>query len=241
LPPFDDVRVRRAVNFAVDRAEVVRLYGGSSIATPMCQPLAPGISGYRRYCPYTRSPRADGRWTAPDIRRARALVAASGTTGARIEMLGVNDSVGVPRELSHYIAAVLRSLGYRVHVRDLPQDELTPSLRRHANLTTDGDWLPDYPDPSSYFAQFFACNGAYDNRSFCDHALDTQMRRASLLELQDPLRATRLWTQIDHRIADEAAWVPLVNLQSVDIVSKRLRNYQFNPVWGFIADQAWVD
>ena len=38
----------------------------------------------------------------------------------------------------------------------------------------------------------------------------------------------------------QAYWVPTVNPQEPELVSKRLRNYQFNPVWGFIADQAWL-
>ena len=44
-PPFDDVRVRRALNLAIDRRAIVRLYGGSSLATPTCQVLPPGAIG----------------------------------------------------------------------------------------------------------------------------------------------------------------------------------------------------
>ncbi len=84
LPPFDRPAVRQALNYAIDRGEIVRLYGGPTVAEPTCQVLPPGIPGYRRYCPYTRHARADGGWAAPDLARARRLVAASGTVGARV-------------------------------------------------------------------------------------------------------------------------------------------------------------
>jgi hypothetical protein len=35
-------------------------------------------------------------------------------------------------------------------------------------------------------------------------------------------------------------WVPTVNDREVGIVSKRLHNYEYNPVWGFLADQSWL-
>jgi hypothetical protein len=45
---------------------------------------------------------------------------------------------------------------------------------------------------------------------------------------------------VDHELVDRAVWVPMVNLRSTEFVSRRLRNYQFNPVGGFIADQVWL-
>ena len=97
--PFDDVRVRRALNFAVDRAKIAGWYGGPLVATPLCQPLAPGLLGYRRYCPYTRDPRSDGRWSRPDLARAKRLVAASGTPGERVDVWGSSDDLVPPQVL----------------------------------------------------------------------------------------------------------------------------------------------
>jgi hypothetical protein len=41
-------------------------------------------------------------------------------------------------------------------------------------------------------------------------------------------------------LTDQAVWVPTVSQRDVDFVSKRLHNYEYNPVWGFLADQSWL-
>jgi hypothetical protein len=66
------------------------------------------------------------------------------------------------------------------------------------------------------------------------------MARATALQLRDQRQAAAAWARVDHRITDRALWVPTANLASPEFVSSRVRNYQFHPVCGFIADQAWV-
>jgi ABC-type transport system substrate-binding protein/DNA-binding SARP family transcriptional activator len=238
--PFDDVRVRRALNYAIDRGKIARMYGGPTVATPSCQPLAPRIPGYRRYCPYTGHPRPSGAWAGPDLDRARALVAASGKRGARVDVWGTTNEIAVPTELPAYVASVLRAIGLRTRLHVVPYEDISPAKRRGIQLSVDGDWAAEYPAASSYLPQFFGCNGGTSNGYVCDPALDDQMRAATKAQLSSPRRAAALWTAVDHRLVDQAAWVPTVAINAVELVSKRLAGYQFNPVTGFLADQAWL-
>ena len=70
VAPFNDLRVRQALNYAIDRGKITRLLqtGGQ----PTCQMLTPFILGYRPYCPYTLDPNPSGTWTAPNLGQARA-------------------------------------------------------------------------------------------------------------------------------------------------------------------------
>ena len=113
-------------------------------------------------------------------------------------------------------------------------------MRRRIQLSVDGDWLAEYPAPSSYVPQFFGCSGGLSNGYVCDRSLDRRMRHASSLELRTPADAAAAWAKIDRYIVRRAYWGPTVSPQEAELVSKRLANYQFNPVWGFIADQAWL-
>ena len=110
--PFDDVRVRRAVNLAVDRHRLVALWQGPSRMVARCQVFPPNSPGFHPYCPYTRRVTSDGRYHGPDLQAARALVAASGTSGATVAV----SLSGFPEEAAadRYLGGVLRRLGYRV-------------------------------------------------------------------------------------------------------------------------------
>jgi peptide/nickel transport system substrate-binding protein len=240
LAPFNDVRVRQALNYAIDRAHIVQLYGGPDFATAACQPVAPGLRGYSAYCPYTLNPQPDGAWNAPDMASARQLVRESGTAQEHVDVWGSPDEGFVPPGVAGYFAGVLRALGYRVRLHFVPFGSITESMRTRFQLSTDGDWLADYPDPSSYLPQFFGCDGGTSNGYFCDPALDRAMRRASQLTLTDPAGSASAWAVVDRQITDAAAWVPTVSLRVVELTSRRLGNYQYNPVWGFLADQSWV-
>jgi peptide/nickel transport system substrate-binding protein len=239
LPPFNDVRVRQALNFAVDRAAIAAIYGGPQAATPTCQVLPPGVLGYQPYCPYTRHPSAGGRWTAPDLPRAERLAAASGTRGERVTVWGPSDDPVLGRAVVPYTVGILRRLGYRAQAHLVPSSYFAsapPSLFRKIQMTP-----PAWADSSPYnfFATWFACSAAYNHHWFCDPRIDQSVHRAEALEATNARAASPLWANIDRALANRAAWVPLVNPRQIDFVSAHIANYQHDPYQGILADQLW--
>ena len=206
-----------------------------SVAAATCQILPPHFPGYLPYCPYTAHASKGGLWTAPDLAKARALVARSGTRGMKITVFSWGDLAGVGR----YAVKLLRSLGYRVSMKT-PANyfEVAFDSRSKAQVGT-AEWITDYPTAAGFFSAVFTC-ASFQPRSpnnengseFCDPRLDREIGHAVAEETTNPDAARRLWAQIDRRTVDEAPWVPLVNPKVVDVVSKRVGNYQYSPAGG---------
>jgi peptide/nickel transport system substrate-binding protein len=239
MPPFDDIRVRRALNYAIDRERIARLYGGASLAQPTCQIVPPGLPGYRRYCRYTLGPRRDGRWRRADAARARQLVAASGTSDARVSVWAASDEA-FHASVMRYVAEVLRRLGYRPHVRVVARGAYNEALHTGRVPLKPVTWYGGDLGAADFLRTWFACDGAETRGRFCDPELDRLMRRASTLEAANPRRAATLWASVDRGVADAGAAIPLVTPRAVEFVSARVRNYQAHPISGLIVDQVWL-
>jgi ABC-type transport system substrate-binding protein len=111
----------------------------------------------------------------------------------------------VPATVPRYIAEVLRSLGYRVHLHLIPSANVTEAMQRGFQLSTDGDWLANYPDPSSYVPRFFGRGGGNSNGYYCNRRLDREMKAAELLGPgPGPGRHTTAW----HRRSGRSAQLP---------------------------------
>jgi peptide/nickel transport system substrate-binding protein len=246
VPPFNRLDARKAINLAVDRAAATNAWGGPNVAQPTCQILPPNFPDYSPYCPYTAGSTTRGTWTAPDLTKAKALVARSGTHGMKVTLWAWSQAKGFNKVAKQ----ALKSLGYRVAVKPVVGNEywdVVADARNRAQIGFDG-WSGGYPDPAAFLVELFSCPGslvgspnALDSSQFCDPRIDRQMRRAQAERLSDPTASRALWQRIDREITDAAPWVPLIASKNVSVLSKRVGNYQYNPAAvAMLIDQLWV-
>jgi peptide/nickel transport system substrate-binding protein len=238
-PPFDDVRVRRAVNYALNREKFVRLAGGSDAGRPTCQVLPPNFPAYKRYCPFTLDPSRS--WSAPDVATARSLVDDSGTAGTRVTLWW---PPFFSEQQGRYVQELLDSLGYRTR-------RVSPfRATRHYFAAlgrpgapwqiAGGGWLADLPAASNFITPLLSCSSPANAGHFCDRAIDAAIRRARELQERDPVAAKESWTALDRRLTNRAPWVFLYTPNRVDFLSKRVGNYQHHLVWEELFAQLWV-
>ena len=245
LPPFDDVRVRQALNYAVNRDAAVKLFGGAKLAEPLCQILPPGFPGHLTDCLYTQNP--GGKWSAPDMDKAKQLVAQSGTAGQKITV--ISDDSAISRSVGTYLASTLSELGYKADSKALSANIQFTYISNSKNNTqiSISQWYPDYPAPSTFLYEMLACSSfrpgsdtSTNLAGFCDHKIDAAMEAASALAVTDQAGANEKWARADTDLMTAAPFVPLFAPRHVDFVSGRVGNFVFSNQFQWIAPQSWV-
>ena len=246
VPPFNNLKARQAVNYATDRNALVKLYGGTNVAVPTCQILPPNFPGYKPYCPYTVNP-GSGKWTGPDMAKAKQLVQQSGTKGASVKVN--SDTTEVDKAYGLYFIGLLNKLGYKASPQFLSNDIQYPFIQNSKNKVqfAYSSWFQDYPAASDFLDILLGCGSFHPNSNsspniaeFCNKPIQAKMDQAGAMGLTDPVGANNLWAQVDKEVTDQAPWVSMFNPKLLDFTSSRVKGFQFSPQWYFLLAQASV-
>ncbi|PWE55721.1 peptide ABC transporter substrate-binding protein [Metarhizobium album] len=245
LAPFNDVRVRQAVNYALDRDSLVGLFGGEVLAQPTCQILPPDFPGHVDDCIYTKEP--GPTWAEPDMEKAMQLVEESGTKGQKVTVIAEDNAVA--RGIGTYIQSVLSELGYDASMKAVsPNIQFTYIQNTNNNVQISiSQWYMDYPAASNFLNVLLSCasftpgsDSSVNMSGYCNKDLDATMKDAMTLALTDQNAANAKWAEADKGFMEQAPMAPLFTPKSVNFTSARLGNYLFNKQNRWIISQSWV-
>jgi peptide/nickel transport system substrate-binding protein len=198
-PPFDDVRVRQAVNYAVDRDALARIYSGQ-LDTGQ-QILPPGMPGYEEFELYPH-----------DMAKARQLIAQANPSDRDItvwtDSLSPNDDAGA------YYQSVLEKIGFNAKLKVLGGDNfyaLTGNTSTPDLDTGWAAWYEDYPHPNDFFEPMLdgGSIAPVNNTNLAEIDEPALNRRIEeLRELQLTPEVEAQYAALDKAYMELAPWAP---------------------------------
>jgi peptide/nickel transport system substrate-binding protein len=224
-PPFDDVRVRRAVNYAIDPEALERIYAGSIRRTQ--QILPPQMPGYRKFELYPH-----------DLERAKRLVEEVDPDDRDVTVwtnnIPPNDEAGA------YYADVLEELGFTATLKAVDASNYFTLIGNASTPDLDtgwSNWLLDYPHPDNYFGPQLSGESILENgntnwANLADPGIDAkiaELRRQQLGPSQE-----REYAALDRRAMKQAPWAPFGTLTLATFVSDEidLDEVVVSPIYG---------
>ena len=220
-PLFHNVKLRKALNYAVSRKDYTNL-GGPYSGQPWSHILNPGVPGWSNVQPYPLR--------APNLAKARKLAGPLGDKKINVWYISSGyDPVGPER--AQIVRRDLIRLGFRsenISMKGFPGLQIfnAMSIRgNQADLGVSMGWLPDYPDPYDWINIPFSGKSIGEenniNMSYFQSAKwDRRMEKASKLTGAARLEA---YGKLDIDLMREAApVVPMQTFNTVYMFSKRV-------------------
>lgn len=224
-PPFDDVRVRRALNYAINKTAIVKLiYQG--LARPATTPVPPGMWSHVE----------EPLYHYDRVRAMELLAEAHYRPGAQKPRLFVmrtpRDYMPTPERVARIIQQNLRDVGMEVEI-------VVNDFHRHLRATQDGvhdlcllGWSADTVDPDNFLYEMFdpanAEPGSARNVAFFK---DEEVHHLLLAaqESSDRSARQRYYRRAQDLIAQKAPWVPLAHSEVAVGARASLRGLVVHP------------
>ncbi|GGY10436.1 ABC transporter substrate-binding protein [Paludibacterium paludis] len=221
--PFDDVRVRKAVNLAFDRqAYLSGVFAGS--ASPATLVFPPSAWGYAR----------DVKPWPHDIAAAKKLMAEAGLGSGVETTLWVRPSGSVlnpnPRLGAELLQSDLAKIGIRAQIRVIEWGELIKRGKAGEHDLLFMGWSGDNGDPDNFLTPQFSCAAVESGTNFarvCDPKLDGWIKSAKATS--DVKTRTGLYRNAQKLIHDDALWLPLAHPTAYGVTRATVTGWHVSP------------
>jgi len=218
IKPFDNRKVRQAVNMAINKQRICKIINNRAV--PANQPLPPAMPGYdKNYKGYPFDPA-----------KAKALLAEAGFANGFTTELYANNTDPNPR-IAQAIQRDLAEIGITAEIKTLAQSTVIAAggEEDQAPMIWSGGmaWIADFPDPSNFYGPILGCGGAvkggWNWAWYCNEKLDALAAKADAMS--DPAMKTEreeLWRSIFIELMEDAPWAPVFNEQRFTMRAARL-------------------
>lgn len=235
LAPFDNVHVRRAVAFAINRPHWRRARVNRLLITG--QPIPATLPGY--------DPDLPGQHRY-DLERAREEMRLAGFPNGLPEPVEVWLGTGdIGRQYGELIQSDLAAIGIRVNLKQVafPIFLAETGKPRTAQMLFSG-WSMDFPDPSNFLDILFHSDAISDshstNRAFYSNPELDRLLDAARIE-QDRARRLEMYREASRIIVDDAPWAFVNSNLQMEMWQPYVRNYRPHPVWSNFYRDIWLD
>jgi len=235
LAPFDNVHVRRAVAFSIDRESWARARGGR--LKPLGQLLPENVPGH--------IPNLEGAHTF-DLERAREEMRLAGhPDGLDEEVILVMGDGDASRITGELIQSDLARIGIRVKLRMLSFAAFLQETgkRGRVQMLFSG-WNMDFPDPANFYEPLFHSRAIADensqNRAFyANPDLDALLDEARAETDHAERRA--MYAEAARILVDDAPWAFVYSPMLLEVWQPYVRGYEPHPVWSQDYRSIWLD
>lgn len=224
-PPFDDLKVRQAVNYAVDTAALERIYSGSLLAAH--QVLPEDMPGHESFDLYPH-----------DMAKAKELLAQADPADRDITVWTDNESPN--DDAGAYYQDVLSKLGFDAKLKTISGAVYFQQISNTSTPDLDTgwtNWFADYPHPNDYFqlqlsGESIASIGNTNLAHMDDPKLNAKI--AKLAEEQLGPEQEAEYAKLDREFMEQVPWAPYgTNTVSTFVSSDiDLDEVIFNPTFG---------
>ena len=198
-PPFDDLKVREAVNYAVNTAALERIYSGGLAASH--QVLPEGLPGHEEFDLYPY-----------DLAKAKAMIKEANPSDMDITVW--TDTESPNNEAGEYYEGVLKELGFNTTLKIINADNYFTIIGNQTTADLDtgwSDWYEDYPHPNDFFQPLLSGESILptNNGNFAEldvPALNKEISKLSEEQLGPEQEAA--YAELDKKYMELAPWVP---------------------------------
>jgi oligopeptide transport system substrate-binding protein len=201
-PPLDDLKVRQALNLAIDKQEIATIVLGDQVV-PANGILPPGFPGFNENLKGYKF----------DPVKARRLLEESSYGGDLENMPSVTittaGSFGATVSLDMEVVLQMweKNLGIKSEFQQTEFATFLRDLHKHRFQMFDIGWIADYPDPENFLDILFHSESSNNHTNYNNPQVDALLEQARI-ETDESVRF-QIYNQVEQLIIDDAPWVPL--------------------------------